>query len=189
MTDESFSLTGKFLIAAPAMGDPRFKQAVIYICAHDAHHAMGLIINKTKGDLHLTDILDTVGIDGDICVADTAVLDGGPVDIDRGFVLHSPDFTPQGTSLDISPSLRLTASREILDVLVTDQAPQKALISIGYSGWGAGQLENEIMDNAWLITEGDETLIFDANMQHKWAAALSSLGITPETLSAMSGSA
>jgi len=189
MTDtETFSLQGKLLVAAPNMGDPRFARSVIYICAHDTHHAMGLIINKTKGAVHLSDMLGQIGIEGTVRVADSPVLDGGPVDIDRGFVLHSPDYTAT-SSLHLSQTLRMTATKDILESLVSNKAPKKAVLAVGYSGWTDGQLENEIKENAWIIVEADEALIYDPDMDAKWEKALASLGINPAMLSGESGQA
>ncbi len=184
---ETLSLKGKLLIAAPDMKDPRFANAVIYICDHNAEHAMGLVINKTKGTLNLADMFDQIGIEGSLQVANSPVLEGGPVDIDRGFVLHTPDYTAT-SSVFLSGSLRMTATKDILESLVLkDKAPQKAVLAVGYSGWTGGQIEEEIKQNAWFIAEGDEALIYDTDMGNKWRKALASLGIKPERLSPDSG--
>lgn len=183
------SLTGKFLIALPGMGDPRFKQAVIYVCSHDREGAMGLIINKTKGLLNLSDLLAQSGIEGDVAIADTPVLSGGPVDIDRGFVLHSPDYCSDETSIKLSETLMLTATKDVLEALVSENAPEKAVLAIGYSGWGEGQIEQELMQNAWITVDAVEDLIFDSDMDTKWQRAIAELGITPEMLAHTGGSA
>ncbi len=182
-------ITGRFLLASPAMGDPRFKDALIYICSHDESGAMGITINKAKAGLSLSDLLEQIGIEGDVRVADTPVLNGGPVDIDRGFVLHSADYFKEETSLKLSDTLTLTSTKDILQALVDENAPAKAMIAIGYSGWGAGQLESEIMQNAWLVVDVDEDIIFDENLQAKRDIAFKELGISPEALSFMGGSA
>ncbi len=190
MTDTSlFSLKGKLLIATPAMRDPRFAGAVIYICTHDEGHAMGIMINKQKGDLRISDMLDNIGIEGDVTIADTSVLDGGPVDIDRGFVLHSPDFHIEQSTAKLSDTLMLTATKDILESFVSQDAPDRAVLAIGYSGWSSGQIENEIKDNVWLICDADDALIFDQDMDNKWGKALAKLGIAPHYLSGQSGSA
>jgi len=186
---EDMKLTGQLLIATPAMGDHRFKDAVIYICSHDSSGAMGIIINKAKGTLQLSDMLSNIGIKGDVQVADTPVLNGGPVDIDRGFVLHSSDYFKTETSLKLSDTLHLTSTKDILEALVKDEAPEKAMLAVGYSGWGAGQIEREVQDNAWIVANADEALIFDTDMDSKWIRALASLGIRPEMLSRHGGSA
>ena len=182
-------LTGRFLIATPEMGDPRFKSAVIYICSHDNSGAMGIMINKGKDGHKLSDMLENIGIEGQVRVADSQVLLGGPVDIDRGFVLHSADYFKPETSLKLSDTLYLTSTKDILEALVQDEAPGKAMLAIGYSGWGAGQIERELQDNAWIVADGNDALIFDDNLEQKWTKALASLGIKPEMLSRTGGSA
>lgn len=186
---EDIYLSGRFILATPAMGDPRFKNALIYICSHDKAGAMGLIVNKSKAGLNLSDLLEQIGIEGDVKVADTPVLNGGPVDIDRGFVLHSADYFKEETSLRLTETLSLTSTKDILLALVDENAPEKAMLAIGYSGWGAGQLESEIAQNAWLVVDVDEDIIFDENLDQKRQIAFDKLGIAPEALSFMSGSA
>ncbi|RKQ69264.1 putative transcriptional regulator [Litorimonas taeanensis] len=181
--------SGRFLLATPAMGDPRFSDALIYICSHDASGAMGIIINKSKSGLHLSDLLDQIGVEGDIRVADTPVLNGGPVDIDRGFVLHSADYFKDDTSLKLSDTLTLTSTKDILQALVEEEAPKKAMLAIGYSGWGPKQLETEIADNAWLVVDVDEGIIFNADLDMKKNQALKALGVSPEALSFIGGRA
>ena len=190
MTSPStINLTGQLIIATPEMGDPRFNRAVIYICSHDADGAMGIMINKGRGGRMLSDMLENIGIEGAVRVADSPVLLGGPVDIDRGFVLHSADYFKSETSLKLSDTLNLTSTKDILEALVMDEAPEKAMLAVGYSGWSAGQLERELQDNAWIVAGGDEALIFDFNLEDKWTKALASLGIKPEMLSGTGGSA
>jgi len=194
MTDSNdMKLTNRLLIATPEMGDPRFKDAVIYICSHDRSGAMGIIINKqmvkSGGALQLSDMLSNIGIKGDVQVADTPVLEGGPVDVDRGFVLHSADYFKTETSLMLSNTLSLTSTKDVLEALVKDEAPEKAMLAVGYSGWGAGQIERELQDNAWIVVDADEAIIFDTDLDGKWVKALASLGIKPEMLSRTGGSA
>ncbi len=177
------SFQGKLLLATPDMGDPRFRFTVIYVVSHDQRGAMGIIINKGKSGLHISDMLDQIGIEGDVKVADTPVLNGGPVDIDRGFVLHSADYFKKDTSLKISDTLSLTSTKDVLEALVSDEAPERAMLAVGYAGWGRGQLEKEIMDNAWLVIEADEDLIFSNDLDGKWASALGEMGIDPGALS------
>ena len=171
------------------MGDPRFAYSVIYVCSHDDTGAMGIVINKPKGDLQISDLLDQIGIEGDVRVADSAVLNGGPVDINRGFVLHSADYFKAETSLKLSKTLNLTSTKDILEALVTDKAPEKAMLAVGYAGWSSGQLESEIIQNAWLVSEVNEDLIFGDDLDGKWAKALSIMGISPEMLSHTGGRA
>ncbi len=188
MTDTT-NLAGKFLIALPGMGDPRFRQAVIYVCSHDRSGAMGLVINKSKGPLTLSDMLEHAEVSGDVKVADTPVLSGGPVDLDRGFVLHSPDYHKEDASLQLSETLSLTGTRDVLEALVSDNSPAKAVMAVGYSGWGEGHIERELQENAWLTVEADEALIFDTDMDSKWERAIGQLGITPDMLAHSGGRA
>lgn len=190
MTDRStINLTGRLIIATPEMGDPRFSRAVIYICSHDKDGAMGIMINKGRGGRMLSDMLINIGIEGDVRVADSPVLLGGPVDIDRGFVLHSADYFQTETSLKLTDTLNLTSTKDILEALVEESAPEKAVLAVGYSGWSAGQLEQEFQLNAWIVADGDEALIFDTDLEDIWTKALGSLGIKPEMLSMTGGSA
>jgi len=190
MSDDTISdLTHKFLIALPGMEDHRFKQSVIFICHHDSDGTMGLIINKPKGDLTLSDMLPQIGIEGNIQSTDNHVLIGGPVDIDRGFVLHSNDtkLTDKGTVMP--HGLCLSSNRMALESLVSSDAPEKALLLIGYAGWSGGQIEREIQDNAWIIAPSDPDIMFSQSHRDKWALAVRSLGISPEQLSHVGGQA
>ncbi len=187
--DAPTKFAGKLLLATPDMGDPRFAYSVIYVCSHDDQGAMGIVINKGKAGMLISDLLEKIGIEGDVRVADKPVLSGGPVDINRGFVLHSADYFRQETSLKLSDTLSLTATKDILAALVSEDAPEKAMLAIGYAGWGAGQLEAEIMQNAWLTCDADEALIFEDDLDGKWAKALSGMGISPEMLSHSGGRA
>jgi len=183
------SLRNSFLLATPAMRDPRFRFAVIFMVSHDRSGAMGIIINKGKSGLFISDLLEQVGIDGEVQVADAQVLNGGPVDIDRGFVLHSSDYFKPESSLMISDTLSLTSTKDVLESLVTDEHPKNAMLAVGYAGWGPGQLEKEIAENSWLVTDADETLVFSDNLEGKWALALADMGIDPSCLSQSGGQA
>jgi len=183
------NLTGKYLCALPGMGDPRFEKSVIYMCSHTSDGAMGLIINKSKDDLVISELLENVGIEGSARIADQPVLDGGPVDIDRGFVLHTADYYNADTSLRISETLALTSTRDVLEALTTSKAPDLAVLAVGYSGWGGGQLEREIAENAWMVIDAKESLIFEDGLDDKWAKALSFIGVTPDMLSHFGGRA
>ena len=188
--DTRLNLTHKLLVALPSMADSLFEKSVIFICHHDADGAMGLIINKPKGDVIISDILLQIGIDGDIAVADSHILDGGPVDIDRGFVLHSDDMTLKSKSAPMIDGVCLSSSKDALETLVSnDDAPSQALLAVGYSGWSGGQLEREIQANAWIIAESNSEIIFSGQHDEKWAQAIRSLGIDPNNLSAIGGTA
>lgn len=189
LDDSGGYLAGKFLISSPGMGDGRFKNAVIYMCVHDAEQAMGIIINKPKPDLKLSNMLPHLEVEGSVTHEDTAVLYGGPVESERGFVLHSRDFTDAQNSLPLSDTLALTTSKSVLSALTKPHAPKRAVLALGYAGWNAGQLESELMRNSWLVGPVDEELIFAGDPDLKWRSALSMLGISPELLSAEAGHA
>lgn len=187
--DSGGYLAGQFLIAGPGMNDDRFKNTVIYMCVHDQEQAMGIIINRPKDDLSLSEMLGNLDIHGDVTHEDNIVLYGGPVEQNRGFVLHSRDYFDPETSLPLSKSLALSTSKNILKSLVEDNAPKSAVLALGYAGWHAGQLETEIMQNGWFTAPADEALIFSTDHDNKWKQALAKLGITPELLSAEAGNA
>ncbi|WP_188451608.1 YqgE/AlgH family protein [Glycocaulis albus] len=181
-------LKGKILIASPLIGDPRFDRSVVFMCAHGDDHAMGIIVNKPMR-LRLPTLFDQLGVKSEIEVADRAVLDGGPVDRDRGFVLHSDDFEHEPATLKISAGLALTATNDVLEAMASPRPPRRSTLALGYAGWEAGQLEDEIAANAWLITEADEDLVFGESHEEKWAAALRKIGVNPEHLTGASGHA
>ncbi|WP_019959789.1 YqgE/AlgH family protein [Woodsholea maritima] len=186
--DDGF-LTGRILIASPTIGDPRFDKSVIFLCAHESDHAMGLILNKPMYSLRLPMLLEQLGVEKAKIAPDKPVLAGGPVEKDRGFVLHTCDYLcPEGT-LPIAAGIGLTATREMLDVLPSADAPRRALMALGYAGWESGQLEDEIQANAWLVTEPDEGLIFDDDHGRKWERALHKLGVAPSQLIGSAGHA
>lgn len=186
-------IAGQLIIASPAMMDKRFHNAVIYMCVHDAEQAMGIIINRPKPDLKLSSMLPHLNVKGQVTNEDTQVLYGGPVETERGFVLHSRDFTDPNNSLPLSDTLALTTSKSVLSALTKSNAPRRAVLALGYAGWQGGQLEAEIMRNSWLVapvfSEADEDIIFTGEPRHKWKLALSAIGITPEFLSAEAGHA
>jgi putative transcriptional regulator len=183
------SYRNAFLLATPAMGDPRFRFSVIYIVSHDRSGAMGIIVNKSKPGLFISDLLEQVGISGDVQIADTPVLNGGPVDIDRGFVLHSSDYFKPESSLIVSDTLSLTSTKDVLEALVSEEHPKQAMLAVGYAGWGPGQLEKEIAENSWLVTEADDNLVFSDDLESKWGLALSDMGVDPSCLSQSGGQA
>ena len=185
----SDTLAGKLLVAMPGIGDPRFEKSVIMMCAHNAEHAMGLVINKPKDELTLGDVLDHLGIAVDAAVAPRAVLDGGPVRPDRGFVLHSEDFEAGEATQTVAPGIRLTATRDILEAVAGEAAPQRFVLALGCSGWGAGQLENELKNNAWLVVNANDAIVFGVGHEDKWSAAIRTLGFDPSQLTGEMGRA
>lgn len=184
-------LTGKLLIAMPGIGDERFERAVVYLCRHDEEHAMGLAVNRPVDGLKLPDLLDKLGVDthGAPPARTEPVLVGGPVERERGFVLHTDDYASEGATLPIGHGLSLTTSREVLEALAHDGAPRKAILALGYAGWGPGQLEREVRENVWLVAEPDEALIFGDDHEHKWSRALEVLGVNAGALSGAAGRA
>ncbi len=187
-------LTGKLLIAMPGMGDPRFEHSVVFMCSHTDKGAMGLIINKPAQDVTLSDLLEQLSItaappERGPEPGKASVHFGGPVEGARGFVLHSPEYESALHSMQISDDFSMTATLDILEDIAHGQGPARALMMLGYAGWGPGQLENEIVMNGWLTTEADQELVFATKDDAKWAAALKSLGVDPLSLSASAGHA
>ncbi len=189
-------LEGQILIAMPGMGDPRFDRSLVFICSHSENGAMGIIVNKTAPMMFFSDLVDQLKIvpHGDIRDLDQSVLNmpvlfGGPVEQFRGFVLHSTDYLSNKTSLPINNGVALTATLEILQAIAKGNGPGKVMLALGYSGWVAGQLENEIQHNSWLHCEADDELIFGANNDAKYARALKKIGVDPSMLSPQSGHA
>lgn len=186
--DESF-LNGKLLVATPSIGDPRFDRTVILMCDHSADHAMGIVINKPVEGLRMPELFGQLGIDHAEDAPDRPVLLGGPVERERGFVLHSTDFRAEESTLPVCDGILLTATRDVLEAIASNHPPRRSLLALGYAGWGGGQLEDELASNAWLVTDPDDTLIFDTADAEKWDAALDRIGVTPEHLSILSGHA
>lgn len=183
-------LSGQILIAMPGMGDPRFERSVVLLCAHSAEGAMGLIINKPLEELSFYGLLGQLNIPLGPKGRDIRVHFGGPVERGRGFVLHSSDWAREGEgTMKVPGGLEMTATINVLEALACGEGPGKALLALGYSGWGPGQLEAEIARNDWLTCEAPEGLVFGADDRVKWSAALRGMGIDPLTLSAAAGRA
>lgn len=188
-TDTPQTLTGKLLIAMPGMGDPRFDRAVVMLCAHSGEGAMGLIINKRVPQLMLDDLLEQLDIARGEGSQKQPVYFGGPVEGGRGFVLHSLDEPRRETTMRIGETFGMTATKDILVEIAGGTGPHEALTALGYTGWGPGQLESELQQNAWLMVDADPGLVFDTADTEKWARALKKLGIDPLMLSAEGGRA
>lgn len=185
----SESLAGKLLIAMPSIGDSRFKRSVILVCAHSEEYAMGLVLNKPMEGLILPDLLDQLGIDSEIELPKRSVLDGGPVGNDRGFVLHSRDYQCDGATLEVGADVYLTATRDVLHAIASEDAPREATLALGYSGWGPGQLEMELQENAWLIGRPDHQILFGEDHSEKWGHALDLIGVPSGRLQSSPGRA
>jgi len=182
-------LTGKLLIAMPGMGDPRFEHAVVLVCAHSSQGAMGLIVNKpAPPGITWAEMVEQLGLT--TTGGGLAVQFGGPVETGRGFVLHSPDW-PEGRDPApvVAPGLAMTTTRDILEDIAAGRGPARAILALGYAGWGEGQLEAEIAANAWLTAEPDAELVLGGANLRKWEAALRAQGIDPLLLSAAAGRA
>ena len=189
MTGLAEYLHGKLLVAMPGMGDPRFERSVIFMCAHSAEGAMGLMINKPAPDLRFSDLLGQLEIEGAVSAPEMEVYFGGPVEHGRGFVLHTSDYTLPDATMEVEGAYGMTATVDVLRDIAAGRGPRRALLALGYSGWGPGQLEGEIQANGWLTTEAREDLIFGARAHSKWEGALSQIGIDPRLLSAEGGRA
>ena len=187
-SDESF-LRGKLLIAMPGMPDPRFEKSVIFICAHSAKGAMGLIVNKPIEGLGYRDLMGQFHIAMTSDGPTPPILFGGPVDVGHGFVLHSPDYDLAGTTLPVAPGISLTATTEILAAIAAGNGPAHSLLALGYAGWGDGQIESEIVANGWLHCDADPELVFATDYAAKWQTAIGKLGAQVAGLSAEAGRA
>lgn len=185
---ESF-LEGKLLIALPGMNDPRFEKSVIFMCAHSVEGAMGIMINKPVTGLSFQDLLRKLDLEVTPATPDFPVLYGGPVETGRGFVLHSGDYESSDATLPVSEDVSLTATLDILRAMGEGRGPQKAIFALGYAGWSPGQIEDEIRSNGWIHCDSDAALLFNTNIEAKWATALGKLGIDVSGLSAHAGHA
>lgn len=182
-------LDGKLLIAMPGMGDPRFAQAVVLMCAYSGEGAMGLVINKTADDLRLRDLMEQLSIPCGPTMQDDAVHFGGPVESGRGFVLHERGYTSSISTLEIGAAFAMTATLDILEDLGEGRGPARSIVALGYAGWGPGQLEAEIAQNGWLTCDATPQLVFETANSRKWDRALQTLGISALSLSSDAGHA
>lgn len=184
----STSLVGKILIAMPQMTDPRFANSVIFMCGHDAAGAMGIIVNRLVESLSFSDLLNQLNLKIPAVEKDIRVHFGGPVEMGRGFVLHSNDYLHE-SSVKIGNDFVLTATTDVLQEISAGAGPKHSILALGYAGWGAGQLEAEINKNSWLEIEADEDLVFNEDLESCWARAVAKIGIDPAMLSIHSGHA
>jgi putative transcriptional regulator len=180
-------LTGQLLIAMPAMPDPRFARSVIYMCSHGPNGAMGLVINRLYGEVSFRALMKQLNIKaaGDV---ELPVHYGGPVESGRGFVLHSTDYLKEG-AMRIDDNIALSATIEILQDLTTGEGPERAMLALGYTGWGAGQLDAEMQANGWLTADADDEILFGPEIETKWERALAKIGISAHMLSGEAGHA
>ena len=185
---DNLYLTGHLLVAMPQMRDPRFARSVIYMCAHSADGAMGLVVNRRVGSITFDDLLQQLKIGPNKRHDEIRIHFGGPVEQGRGFVLHSSDYLQSG-SLRVDDQVALTATLDILKELAAGGGPRRSLLALGYAGWGPGQLDAEIQANGWLSVSSDEDLVFDADLDHKWERAIGKIGIDFSQLSSDAGHA
>ncbi|MGQ3674788.1 YqgE/AlgH family protein [Xanthobacter sp. TB0139] len=193
--DKGF-LEGQMLIAMPGMSDERFARTLVYLCAHSPEGAMGIVVNQPVEGLNFQDILvqlDVVPESERIMLPESVpgipVLKGGPVEAGRGFVLHSADYFVDNSTLPIENDICMTATLDILKAIACGQGPHKAVLALGYAGWGPGQLEAEIQANGWLTCPAQDDLIFGDNFEGRYGLALRALGIDPAMLSSEAGHA
>ena len=189
-------LDGQLLVAMPGMADARFERAVIYLCAHSADGAMGIVVNQPAEQISFADLL----VQLDIIAKEDAerlpsraetvpVIKGGPVESGRGFVLHSADYFIDSSTLPIDEGISLTATIDILRAIAKGRGPHKAVLALGYAGWSPGQLETEMQSNGWLHCPADQAIVFDQALDTKYNRALRKIGIEPAMLSAEAGHA
>jgi len=189
-------LDGQMLIAMPSMRDERFTGTVIYVCAHSSDGAMGIVINQPAADIDFPELLVKLDI---IPAADRIqlrpdarsmqILKGGPVETQRGFVLHTPDYFMENSTLPIDERVCLTATLDILKAIADGSGPSNAVLALGYAGWAPGQLESEMQSNGWLHCSPDQDLIFGNDMPSKYSRALQKIGVAPGMLSSDVGHA
>lgn len=182
------NFSNQFLIAMPNLADPNFFQSVTLVCDHNEDGALGIVINHPT-DVSIGDLLEQMEMSSpDAAINEMPVFNGGPVQMERGFILHQP-LGDWDSTLRISDELGLTTSSDILAAIAGDQGPQRALVALGYAGWGAGQLEQEMADNAWLTTPVDLDIVFELPPERRWRAAAEQLGIDLDLLSGGAGHA
>ena len=186
--DEANSLSNHFLIAMPTLDDPNFHHTTTYICEHNEDGALGVVINRPL-EIQLGEILVHMDITTDIeAIQNQTVYMGGPVQSDRGFVLHEPVGNWEAT-LQVTDTIGITSSRDILDDIAKGEGPEHAIITLGYAGWGAGQLEQELADNTWLSGPASSKIVFETPSEERWLAAAALLGIDLNLLSSDAGHA
>ena len=188
MSDHTY-LGNHLLIAMPSLADPNFSQTVTLVCEHSEHGALGIVLNRPL-DMRLGDVLEQLSLpSADPRLAGGAVLRGGPVQPDRGFVLHRPTGHSWDSTLEVSDSIHVTTSRDILEAISRGEGPPEASMALGYAGWDAGQLEEEVRHNSWLTAPCDEGIVFSIPFEQRWSAAARLLGVDLSRISHLSGRA
>ena len=182
-------LGNQLLVAMPSLADPNFSHSVTLVCEHNERGALGIVINRPL-DMRMSEVLDQLSIKTeDAQLRDMPVLAGGPVQRDRGFVLHRPGVLKWESTMRVSDTLHVTTSRDVLAAMARGDGPAHAVIALGYAGWEAGQLDEELLQNAWLTVPCDDGLIFDLPFEQRWHAAARLLGIDLSRISTQAGRA
>jgi putative transcriptional regulator len=181
-------LAGQILIAMPQMDDERFARTVVYLCAHNADGAMGIVINRLFGGITFPQLLGQLDIPTTPVCDQIRVHSGGPVESGRGFVLHSDDYVQENTMM-VAQGVALTATVDVLRAIADGAGPHRSLLALGYAGWGSGQLDSEIRENSWLNVPADPELLFGGDLEHKYEQAIHKLGIDVGLLSSDAGHA
>lgn len=181
-------LAGQILIAMPQMSDERFARTVVYLCAHNADGAMGIVVNRLFSGITFPQLLDQLEIPATPDCDQIRVHFGGPVESGRGFVLHSNDYAQENTMM-VADGVALTATVDVLRAIAEGHGPSHSLLALGYAGWSSGQLDSEIRENAWLNVPADADLLFGRDLEHKYEQAIHKLGIDMGLLSADAGHA
>ncbi|HEY0627010.1 MAG TPA: YqgE/AlgH family protein [Allosphingosinicella sp.] len=180
-------LSGQFLLAMPGIGDPRFERAVIAMCSHDEEGALGIGLGRIVPRIGFHELLSQLDIDPGVA-PDAAIHLGGPVEPQRGFILHTRDWGGEG-SMDVAGRWMLSASLDILRAIAEGRGPTRWVAALGYAGWGAGQIEEEMCGNGWFVTPGGDALLYDCDVDSRWTSAFKSAGIDPVLLTADYGTA
>lgn len=182
------TLTGQLLVAMPQMADPRFARSVVYLCAHSADGAMGLVVNRLIDSLSFQGLLEQLGVEASPAAGNMPVHFGGPVESSRGFVLHTSDYV-QDSTLVIDADISLTATVDVLKAIARGDGPRHRVLALGYAGWAPGQLDAEIQANGWLLVPADLDLVFGFDNDSKWQRSIAKLGIDLSLLSSEAGHA
>lgn len=187
---ENISLIGKCLISSPGMTDDRFDKSIVYICANSKEGSMGIVINRPIFPVKFAELLKQldINISSNEVIVSPDIVYGGPVESSRGFVLHSADYFLASTVI-VKDNIAITATLDILEAIAKGKGPSQSMIALGYAGWTSGQLEEELKNNNWLITDADEELIFKTPHNQKWKKALAKIGVDPNFLLSGQGNA
>ena len=181
-------LAGRLLLASPNMTDERFRQSVVLLCQHNANGAMGIVLNKPLPNMQVAELIKQFDLETDSVTGAEPIYFGGPVESIRGFVLHTDEYVSPETQ-SILPHVNLTATIDVVRHIAGNTGPRKRLMALGYASWEGGQLERELEENAWVVAEGSEAVLFDVPVEARWHFGYESVGLEPSRLSQTSGSA